>query len=207
VKKRKRKPRYPKGFDPENPGPPPDPERWLPKHERAEYRKRRKRSQRNQPVSKGAQVLRGSSSTNRACASTSCLCTDDGRLVHASWMTCEHSLVHSVAAGAWSCGRVSGQVAHHYGGLGRALAACGRAALAYTHRSQRRARETQGQAMKAAAPACAVRYLGFHQRSFRETARTASPVSTHSAPSQAGVGAPSGFARQPTALCLDDCEA
>jgi SRP72 RNA-binding domain len=54
--KRKRKPRYPKNFDPENPGPAPDPERWLPKHERAEFRKRRKRSQRNQPVSKGAQV-------------------------------------------------------------------------------------------------------------------------------------------------------
>ncbi|KAA8533261.1 hypothetical protein F0562_033206 [Nyssa sinensis] len=36
-KKRKRKPRYPKRFDPANPGPPPDPERWLPKRERSSY--------------------------------------------------------------------------------------------------------------------------------------------------------------------------
>ncbi|XP_020577004.1 signal recognition particle subunit SRP72-like [Phalaenopsis equestris] len=41
-KKRKRKPRYPKGFDPANPGPPPDPERWLPKRERSSYRPKRK---------------------------------------------------------------------------------------------------------------------------------------------------------------------
>ena len=33
-KKRKRKPRYPKNFDAKNPGPMPDPERWLPKRER-----------------------------------------------------------------------------------------------------------------------------------------------------------------------------
>uniref|UniRef100_A0A0G4HTR3 Signal recognition particle subunit SRP72 n=1 Tax=Chromera velia CCMP2878 TaxID=1169474 RepID=A0A0G4HTR3_9ALVE len=38
-KKRKKKIRYPKNFDPNNPGPPPDPERWLPKRERAEYKK------------------------------------------------------------------------------------------------------------------------------------------------------------------------
>ena len=30
-KKRNRKIKYPKGFDPVNPGPEPDPERWLPK--------------------------------------------------------------------------------------------------------------------------------------------------------------------------------
>ncbi|KAK3166190.1 hypothetical protein QOZ80_1AG0042580 [Eleusine coracana subsp. coracana] len=42
TKKRKRKPRYPKGFDPANPGPPPDPERWLPKRERSSYRPKRK---------------------------------------------------------------------------------------------------------------------------------------------------------------------
>lgn len=34
TRKRKRKPRYPKGFDPSKPSIPPDPERWLPKHER-----------------------------------------------------------------------------------------------------------------------------------------------------------------------------
>merc|ERR1712146_257068 len=42
-RKRNRKIRYPKNFDPENPGPPPDPERWLPKRERAEFKKRMKK--------------------------------------------------------------------------------------------------------------------------------------------------------------------
>jgi signal recognition particle subunit SRP72 len=42
IKKIKRRVRYPKGFDPENPGPPPDPERWLPKHQRSKYRKKGK---------------------------------------------------------------------------------------------------------------------------------------------------------------------
>lgn len=44
---RKRKPLYPKGFDPENPGPPPDPERWLPKRERAEFKKRMRKRDKN----------------------------------------------------------------------------------------------------------------------------------------------------------------
>jgi len=39
-RRRKRTIRYPKNFDPENPGPKPDPERWLPKRERTEYKKR-----------------------------------------------------------------------------------------------------------------------------------------------------------------------
>jgi len=52
-KRRKRKPRYPKGFDPENPGPPPDPERWLPKRERAEFKK--KMSKRNKNLMRGPQ--------------------------------------------------------------------------------------------------------------------------------------------------------
>jgi len=41
--KRKRKPRYPKGFDPANPGPPPDPERWLPKRDRTEQKNKLKK--------------------------------------------------------------------------------------------------------------------------------------------------------------------
>lgn len=41
-RRRKKPPIYPKGFDPENPGPPPDPERWLPKRERSTYRQRKK---------------------------------------------------------------------------------------------------------------------------------------------------------------------
>jgi signal recognition particle subunit SRP72 len=40
-KKRKKKIRYPKDFDPENPGPPPDPERWIPKRERAGAKKKK----------------------------------------------------------------------------------------------------------------------------------------------------------------------
>lgn len=42
-KKRKRKPRLPKNFDPENPGPKPDPERWLPKWMRSDFKKKRNR--------------------------------------------------------------------------------------------------------------------------------------------------------------------
>ena len=39
---RKKRPLYPKGFDAANPGPMPDPERWLPKRERSSYRKTKK---------------------------------------------------------------------------------------------------------------------------------------------------------------------
>jgi hypothetical protein len=45
-KKKKRKPRYPKGYDPSKPNgglPPPDPERWLPKWQRSDYKKKQKR--------------------------------------------------------------------------------------------------------------------------------------------------------------------
>ena len=42
-RKRKKKPIMPKGFDPEKPGPPPDPERWLPLRERASFRGKRKK--------------------------------------------------------------------------------------------------------------------------------------------------------------------
>ena len=42
-KKRKRKTIYPKGFNPEAPGPMPDPERWLPKWQRSKYKKIAKR--------------------------------------------------------------------------------------------------------------------------------------------------------------------
>ena len=38
-KKRKRKVKYPKDFNPEEPGPLPDPERWLPKWQRSRYKK------------------------------------------------------------------------------------------------------------------------------------------------------------------------
>ncbi|XP_008799956.2 signal recognition particle subunit SRP72 [Phoenix dactylifera] len=56
AKKRKRKPRYPKGFDPANPGPPPDPERWLPKRERSSYRPKRKDKRAQVRGSQGAVV-------------------------------------------------------------------------------------------------------------------------------------------------------
>ncbi len=40
TKKKSKKPKYPKNFDPENPGALPDPERWLPKWQRTKYRKK-----------------------------------------------------------------------------------------------------------------------------------------------------------------------
>ena len=38
-KKRNKKVKYPKGFDPKNPGSDPDPERWLPKWQRSKYKR------------------------------------------------------------------------------------------------------------------------------------------------------------------------
>lgn len=49
-KKRKRKPRLPKGLDPANPGPPPDPERWLPKWQRSDFKRKRTTSRRREKV-------------------------------------------------------------------------------------------------------------------------------------------------------------
>ena len=43
MKKRNRKQKLPAGFDPENPGPPVDPERWLPKWQRSKFRKMAKK--------------------------------------------------------------------------------------------------------------------------------------------------------------------
>ncbi|KJH42974.1 SRP72 RNA-binding domain protein [Dictyocaulus viviparus] len=56
-RKRKRKIRLPKNFDPNVP---PDPERWLPKQERAAYKKRQKKN-RDRDIGRGTQ---GSVSTN-----------------------------------------------------------------------------------------------------------------------------------------------
>lgn len=53
-KKRKKRIRLPKGFDPENPGPLPDPERWLPKWQRAEAKKARKK-RKDKDITKGSQ--------------------------------------------------------------------------------------------------------------------------------------------------------
>ncbi len=55
ARKQKRKPFYPKGFDPTNVGPPPDPERWLPKRERSSFRPKKK-DKRNAQI-RGAQGL------------------------------------------------------------------------------------------------------------------------------------------------------
>ncbi|KAF7455899.1 signal recognition particle subunit SRP72-like [Cryptosporidium felis] len=57
-KKCKRKPRFPKGFDPSNPGLAPDPERWLPKEERSSFKKlnkNRNNKKKNQPIKGGHQ--------------------------------------------------------------------------------------------------------------------------------------------------------
>lgn len=42
-KRKKKKPRLPKGFDPANPPPPPDPERWVPKWQRSDAKKKKNR--------------------------------------------------------------------------------------------------------------------------------------------------------------------
>jgi len=52
-KRRKRKPRLPKDFDPANPGPPPDPERWLAKWQRSDYKKKKDRNARPRKVRAG----------------------------------------------------------------------------------------------------------------------------------------------------------
>ena len=43
-RRKKHKPRLPQGFDPANPGPMPDPERWLPKWQRQGAKRKRPRS-------------------------------------------------------------------------------------------------------------------------------------------------------------------
>ena len=70
AKKRKRKPRYPKGFDPAHPGPPPDPERWLPKRERSSYRPRRKDKRGQVRGSQGAVVREKHAAAAPSAAST-----------------------------------------------------------------------------------------------------------------------------------------
>mmetsp|Transcript_17379 Transcript_17379/g.37521 ORF Transcript_17379/g.37521 Transcript_17379/m.37521 type:complete len:686 (+) Transcript_17379:137-2194(+) len=56
--RRKHKPRLPKGWNPELPNgglPPADPERWLPKWQRADFKRKKKSQQRKQDVVKGSQ--------------------------------------------------------------------------------------------------------------------------------------------------------
>eukprot|EP00967_Tisochrysis_lutea_P055077 scaffold69069_cov17-Tisochrysis_lutea.AAC.2 len=63
----KRKPRLPKGYDPSQPNgglPPPDPERWLPKWERSDFKKKKKKSSARDRDTKGGGAQ--SSSTGSA---------------------------------------------------------------------------------------------------------------------------------------------
>jgi signal recognition particle subunit SRP72 len=53
-KKRKRKVRYPKNFDPANPGPLPDPERWLPFMERKSNKNKKKKKATSRGGGQGA---------------------------------------------------------------------------------------------------------------------------------------------------------
>ncbi len=59
--RRKKAPLYPKGFDPQNPGPPPDEDRWLPLRERASYKGKR----RKQVAVRGAQGAANMSADDR----------------------------------------------------------------------------------------------------------------------------------------------
>jgi signal recognition particle subunit SRP72 len=62
--KKKRKPRLPKGYDPTQPNgglPPPDPERWLPKWQRSDAKKKqRRRRDRQVRLGQGAGGVLGS---------------------------------------------------------------------------------------------------------------------------------------------------
>ncbi|XKL66531.1 hypothetical protein PGB90_009951 [Kerria lacca] len=58
-KKKKRKPKLPKNYDPNVL---PDPERWLPKYERSNYKKKKDRRYRDTGISKGTQGIASSSS-------------------------------------------------------------------------------------------------------------------------------------------------
>jgi hypothetical protein len=58
--KKKRKPRLPKGYDPSKPNgglPPPDPERWLPKWQRSDAKKKQRRRRDRQVRSAHVQVV------------------------------------------------------------------------------------------------------------------------------------------------------
>ena len=59
--RRKKAPLYPKGFDPQNPGAPPDEDRWLPLRERASYKGKR----RKQVAVRGAQGAANMSADDR----------------------------------------------------------------------------------------------------------------------------------------------
>jgi len=68
--KRKRNAKLPKNFDPENPGPMPDPERWLPKWQQARYKKyARKRGVYLKGAQGDAQVTTDVNKTGGAAAS------------------------------------------------------------------------------------------------------------------------------------------
>lgn len=58
-KKKRKKPKLPKSYDPNIP---PDPERWLPKHERSNYKKKKDRRYRDTGIGKGTQGAAGTSS-------------------------------------------------------------------------------------------------------------------------------------------------
>lgn len=61
-KKRKRRVRLPKGFDPANPGPMPNPERWLPKWQRSDFKKKRTRRKEKVRLSHTPLLEKGSES-------------------------------------------------------------------------------------------------------------------------------------------------
>ena len=103
-KKRKRKVRYPKGFDPANPGPPPNPERWLPKWQRSDFKK--KRNRRKEKVCPQVVVRMRSGPFPRALlwlfwmlqAAELCLCTWHAEIIPASSCRCQRYLCFMTAA-------------------------------------------------------------------------------------------------------------
>lgn len=80
-KKIKRKKRLPKNYDPE--GPPPDPERWMPKTLRSGYKKNKNRSDQNFRGSQGADAAAADAAAvktaERSAARAASVATDSGR--------------------------------------------------------------------------------------------------------------------------------
>ncbi|CAD8123999.1 unnamed protein product [Paramecium sonneborni] len=70
-KKKKKRIRYPKNFDKTNPGPLPNPERWLPKYERKEWKKKKQIHSRTQGGNAGNETVNTFKSSGASTAQVS----------------------------------------------------------------------------------------------------------------------------------------
>ena len=103
--------RLPKGLDLENPGPPPDPERWLPKWQRSDFtKKKRNRQQRREKV---GPLLLSRRMVDMGCSSPNTDVSGRQQIVvrgHHKGNVCNCQLGHVTAGGrsgqpgCWPCG-------------------------------------------------------------------------------------------------------